>query len=207
MSVKFSVIMTLFDTCHFLPRALMGLLRQEHEAWELLIAQDGPLTDEQTRAFSPRRVLEEVADLAGEHRLELFVLPRAEGCVGNVGRRRLLKQAVGDYVCWVNHDNLIAPRYLAAHAENVVAEPGCLSLVRIDYWKGGRFRGTLPPAKGPLSYGNVDLLNFALPLTTARELAFPSTHDRRYDADWHTFSSAQRALKTRQHPHIVGVHF
>ena len=123
--------MTVFEPFDLLPRAMTSVCRQEHTEWELLVVVDGPPP---AGPLAPRQVVEQMRTSFPRNRFGLWELPRAAGCYGNVGRHFALQQARGDYVCWVNHDNLISPRDLAADAENANKTPGCLSIVDIDLW-------------------------------------------------------------------------
>ena len=106
MPVKFSLIMTVFDSFHLLPRALSCVVQQVNTNWELLIAVDG---ESPTNRFAPRRLVQQIRRHHTKQRIDVWELPREKGCYGNVGRNFCLQRATGDYVCWINHDNLITP--------------------------------------------------------------------------------------------------
>ena len=200
--MKFSIAMTAFDTYCFLPRAIACVLQQEHVDWELLLVCDGPTPSDD---FDPERMLARARRRAPGRRMECWRLPRAEGCYGNVARRFALEQATGDYVCWVNHDNLIAPRYLAAHAENIRKSPGCVSVVDIAYWRNAVPHGPFPRA---LRRSRIDLLNFAAPTELCRRVdAFGDGMSREYAADWRVFDALRRLAPVERRAGIVGTHF
>lgn len=202
MSPTFSLVMTAFDTFHFLPRALSGVITQEHDAWELLVVIDGPAPES---PFSPHRLLAPLKRRLPNRRIECRELPRAEGCWGNVARNFGLRQSAGDYVCWINHDNLISPQYLAAHAANVRKSPGCVSVVDIDYWRDSRWHGRYPRR---LARSKIDLLNFAVPREAALAIdAFGGAATRVYAADWLVFDACRRGRPVEHNPVLVGAHF
>lgn len=202
MSSTFSIVMTVFQPWELLPRAITCVLRQEHPHWELLLVVDGPPP---RGPFAPKKVVEQLRRHSPGRRIELFELPRAEGCYGNAGRNFALEKARGDYVCWVNHDNLISPGYLAAHAKNVEKQPGCLSVVDVDLWVGDRYHGVYPRR---FARSRIDLLCFAVPLPTAREVnAFGDEAQRIYAADWLTFDACQKRLPIEHNRGVVGAHF
>ena len=202
MPTRFSIIMTVFESWHFLPRALSCVMQQDYPHWELILAVDGPA---QPGPFSPQQLVHQVRRQTAPRRVEILSLPRAEGCFGNVGRHRALDHATGDYVCWVNHDNLIAPQYLSAHARNVAESPGCLSVVDIDLWKQGRYFGRYPRR---FAVNQIDLLCFAVPLATARAVnAFGGDATTVYAADWLTFDACQKLLPVKHNRQLVGTHF
>lgn len=195
--------MTAFETFDLLPRALACLLNQVHTAWELLIVVDGP--PPRSGRFAPRRLVAQLKARFGGRRIEVHHLPRAAECYGNVARNFGLQQAGGDYVCWVNHDNLVAPDYLAAHAENIVKRPGCLSVVDIDLWKGDRYHGRYPRR---FAAGRIDLLCFAAPTELAlRVNAFGGAASRVYAADWLAFDACRKIAPVVHNRRLVGTHF
>ena len=194
--------MTVFKPYELLPRAVACVMQQEHPAWELLMMLDGSAP---TGRFSPRRIAARINRHLGSERIAVHELPRAAGCHGNVARFEALQHARGDYVCWVNHDNLIVPRYLSAHAENFREEPRCVSVVDVDLWKQDRFYGTYPRR---LARSRIDLLCFAVPLETAREInAFGDAMSRVYAADWLVFDACRKLLPVRHNRRVVGTHF
>lgn len=202
MTPLFSIVMTVFETFPLLPRAMNCVARQSCGEWELLVVADGAVP---AGAFSPRRLVQQMQRRCPGKRIEFRQEPRAEGCYGNVARHRALELARGEYVCWVNHDNLIASDYLEAHRENIHAEPGCLSVVDIDLWKQDRYHGVYPRR---FAASNIDLLNFAVPLETARQVqAFGPAMQQIYAADWHTFAACRKRLTIRHNRRIVGTHF
>lgn len=202
MKPKFSLLMTVYEPWELLPRALACLGQQTWPYWELWLLIDGPCP---TGEYDPRRIVHSFRRHQPQHAVELCELPRAAGCFGNVSRHAGLKFATGDYVCWINHDNLIAPDYLATHAANIAQSPGCVSVVGIDYWRGGVCHGPFPRA---LSRSRIDLLNFSVPTTLARQVqAFGPANQERYAADWDTFAACRLLAPVVQTHRIVGTHF
>jgi hypothetical protein len=202
VTTTFSIVMTVFEPFELLPRAMMNVCRQEYADWELLLVVDGPAPKGR---FSPKTAADQLRRHFPGKRIDIWELPRAEGCYGNAGRRFALDHAGSDYVCWVNHDNLIAPRYLAAHAANIEKTPGCLSVVDVDLWVGDRYHGVYPRR---FARSKIDLLCFAIPLATAREVdAFGGTAAKVYAADWITFAACQKLLPIEHYHGVVGTHF
>lgn len=200
--MRFSIIATVFEPLLLLPRLIACVSQQTHRDWELLLFVDGPSP---RGAFHPRRILTQARKCCPEQRIELWELPRAAGCFGNIGRHEGLKHARGAYVCWVNHDNLIAPEYLAAHCENIERRPGCLSVVDVELWKRDRYYGRYPRR---FACGGIDLLCFAVPLATAQSVnAFGGEMSRIYAADWLVFDACRRELPLEHNRRLVGTHF
>lgn len=200
--MQFSIVMTLFETPHFLPRAISTLLQQTNSDWELILVSDGPFPDS---PYHPEKLKKNLLTFHPELRWRNFETAAAPGCFGNRARHFGLQQANGNYICWVNHDNLILPNYLEAQQENITRTPDCLSLVDIELWQNHLYRGRFPKA---LRRSRIDLLNIALPRKTALEIdAFGKQVERIYAADWNLFAEASKHLKIEWNHQVAGTHF
>ncbi len=139
---------------------------------------------------------------------KLIVATRRPGAWGNIARNIGLKQATGEHVVWVNHDNIIFPGYLEAHAKNFEAEPNCVSVVNIELNTKNYWARCLP--KEPIKRSHIDLMNFAMPTKVAIEIdAFGEQHAELYAADWEVFDQARKRLPVvrSQCQDVLGVHF
>ena len=91
------------------------------------------------------------------------------------------------------------------HYRNIRRQPDCLSVVDIDLWKEDRYWGRFPRA---YRCGKIDLLCYALPTRTARELkAFGAQTQHLYAADGKLFDAATRLLPIEHQRRVVGTHF
>lgn len=202
MPTSFSIVMTVFEPFHLLPRALSCVIQQGYTNWELLIVIDG---DSPSNQFVPRKLVQQLQQHHPELRIQIWNLKRAAGCFGNVSRNFALKHVTGDYICWVNHDNLITPDYLDAHLQNIKKTPGCLSVVDIQLWKNDRYFGRYPRR---FAASQIDLLCYALPAETARRVnAFGGPAERVYAADWLAFDACRKLIPLEHNRHLVGTHF
>lgn len=198
--MKFSVLMSAWHPYELLEHAIACVEHQTHGEWELIVGSDGEMPKRYKRIVNLFR-----ARLKDSVRLVEF--QRKEGCYGNHVRRELMAHASGEYVVWVNHDNIIFPDYLQSHVENINESPGCVSVVPITLRVGGQSKGLWPAA---IRIGRIDLLNFAIPLSLAREVnAFAVHEERVYAADWHVVGRSilrSKLIKSsRRSP--VGIHF
>src|SRR5262245_1874143 len=177
----FSVVITVQQKDQiFLPRAATCLLNQSFQDFEVLIMVDGetPLSE-----YDPHQICAKTIPA------QVMYLPRSN-TVGFRERNRSLQLAKGEYVAWLNVDNLVYPHWLQYHHENLLTSPGAVSVVNIQYWQRANYWGILPRA---LAYGEFDLLNFALPLALARKLNVfgPDVENIAY-ADWVAFDRASK---------------
>ncbi len=199
--VKFSVIMSVWEPWEYTRHAIASLVAQTHRDWELILVSDGdmnPVVDVFLRVFQH----------FPNNRFKIVGSPRVEGIWGNRARRLGLDYCEGDYVCWVNHDNIVFPDYLASHARNVEAAPGCLSVVNIECWVRSRYYGVFPFGEPRLS--KIDLMNFAMPLSVAKTVdAFGPVMEKIHHADWLTYEAASKFIPVVRVPADsvpVGIH-
>jgi hypothetical protein len=106
-----SVVTPTFNRSARLGRMVSSVLAQTHPRWELLIGDDG--SDDDTP-----KVMEALA--AGDERIRAFTLDH--GGVA-AARNRLLDEAKGDVVVYLDDDNLMAPGWLRAVAWFFSARP------------------------------------------------------------------------------------
>ena len=127
--------------------------------------------------------------------VECDLPPGAAGPWGHALRRQGLAMAAGKYVCWVSHDNLLHPHYLAAHAAHAAKADPCVSLVAADYWDRLTYLGRRPDGAGPPAPGSFDLVSLALPAKEAAEAgAFAAKYDYLREAGWHALEVLAPAL-------------
>lgn len=135
---RFSIVMPVWNTrASWLRQAIASVRAQIYDDWELLIADDAS-DDPACRAV--------LAGLAGDARMTVTRLAARLGISG--ASNAALAQARGDWVVFLDHDDVLVPHALAAMACHVAADPG-LALVFSDedqlvdgrrvapYFKGG----------------------------------------------------------------------
>ncbi len=177
----FSIVITVHAGDQiFLPRAVTGLVNQTFKDFEVIVVVDG---EDPLRPYDPHLVCGKTLPATVVYR------PRSN-TIGFRERHHSLGLARGQYVAWLNVDNLTYPHWLACHRENVTAGPGAISVVNIQYWQRHDYWGVLPRA---LAYGHLDLLNYALPLDLARRVGvFGPDTERIPHADWLAFERCAR---------------
>jgi len=213
--MKFTVVVTVFQREHLIPRILHGLASQTHEDWDAIFISDGPHTE------AKKSVLTFAVNTGLAIRWTTG--SRRPGVFGNHLRRQGLEAATGDYVCFVGHDCLIDPEYLANHKRAIYSHlEDILSVVQCRYWtlrdpktgvKMGTelYQGLLPPTgESPekFQHGSVDLTSMAFPRDAALEHGVFS-HDlmRKYGADWWSFDKCRKHLLVVFTPGVVCAHF
>jgi glycosyltransferase involved in cell wall biosynthesis len=97
-----SVIIPCYNYAHFLPDALASVIAQSFTDWELIVVDDG----------STDATLTTARQLIGQHpdrRMRLFHQPnQGNAAARNTGAAR----AVGEYIMYLDADDLLAPTYL-----------------------------------------------------------------------------------------------
>lgn len=108
-----SIILPSFDRLRFLRPAVDSVLAQSLTDWELLIADDG--SGEDTRGY--------LRALASDARIKLIWLTHSGAPA--IVRNAALRQACGEYVAFMDSDDLWAPTKLERQLEELRARPGC----------------------------------------------------------------------------------
>jgi Glycosyl transferase family 2 len=177
----FSVVITVYEGDQiFLPRAMTGLLNQTFKDFEVIVVVDG---ETPLRPYDPHHVCGKTIPATVVYR------PRSN-TIGFRERHHSLQLVRGEYVVWLNGDNLVYPNWLSCHHENLAGNLGAISVVNIQYWLRHDYWGVLPTA---LAYGHLDLLNYALPRELARRAnVFGPDTERIPHADWIAFERCAR---------------
>jgi glycosyltransferase involved in cell wall biosynthesis len=184
----FSVVITAYEQDQiFLPRAMTGLLNQTFQDFEVIVVVDG---EEPLRPYDPHSICQKSLPA------QIVYRPRSR-TIGFRERHYSLELAKGEYIVWLNVDNLVYPNWLQNHHDNLRDNPGAISVVNIQYWQKQDYWGVLPRR---LAYGEMDLLNYALPLELARRLnIFGPDEERIAHADWIAFERCSREASVVWH--------
>jgi len=100
---KISVILTSYNRPHWLDKAIRSIYEQEYQNWELLILDDYSTLDEVIHVIRKWQIQ--------DPRIKRLIVPRKVGYVSplwNMG----LDQARGDYICFLDDDNMRREEYL-----------------------------------------------------------------------------------------------
>ncbi|WP_299615915.1 glycosyltransferase family 2 protein [uncultured Tateyamaria sp.] len=114
--MKFSCIMTTFDDRDILVQSVNSLLHQTHSDFELLLVDDG--SGPETKAV-----------LAGFDDPRIMLLEQSNDGLSSA-RNRALHHATGDYICFLDADDVRAPWALADVAAAIEASAPELIIVR-----------------------------------------------------------------------------
>jgi glycosyltransferase involved in cell wall biosynthesis len=106
-----SIIMPAFNAERYVGKAVRSVLDQSWHHWELIIINDGS-TD------GTKDVLASFTD----PRIKVFHQPNAGV---SITRNRALDMAQGDYVAFLDADDILPPRGLGSRAELLLGDPGC----------------------------------------------------------------------------------
>jgi glycosyltransferase involved in cell wall biosynthesis len=122
MSPLISLITTVYNRQHYLQAAIHSVLAQTHSNFELLIWDDG--SNDESLPIAQRFAQQ-------DSRIKVFAAPHQ-------GRALALQaaheQATGDYLGWVDSDDLLAATALAETATILETHPP-IGLVYTDYWR------------------------------------------------------------------------
>lgn len=151
----FSVLVPSYNQANFLTEALDTLLAQTYPHWEALVVNDGS-TDDTAQVAA--------AYAARDARVRVFNKPN--GGVGSALNEGL-RQAQGDWICWLSSDDKFLPDKLQLHADACRENPAAVFfhtdyLVLLEEQKrtvgSGRNPGSVPPR--PLQLLNLFQCNY-----------------------------------------------
>jgi len=196
--VFFSVVITVHEQDQiFLPRAVTCLLNQSFRDFEVIVVVDG---DDRLAPYDPDLICRKTLPARVVYR------PRSR-TIGFRERNYSLRLVEGEYVAWLNVDNLVYPNWLQSHHDNLREAPGAVSVVNVQYWQRQDYWGVLPRT---LAYGHLDLLNYAVPVELARRLdLFGPDVETIPHADWIAFERCAREAAVVWHPDqpVCACHF
>jgi glycosyltransferase involved in cell wall biosynthesis len=108
-----SIIVPTFGRLKYLRPTVASVLRQTLEDWELIIADDG--SDEETRGY--------LRSLRADRRIRLVWLMHTG--IPALVRNAALREARGEYVAFLDSDDLWSPEKLSRQVEILRARPEC----------------------------------------------------------------------------------
>jgi len=138
--VTFSVLIAAYNAARFLPAAFESIAAQTHEAWELIVVEDGSRdeTEVLVKAFAAR---------LPHHRIRYDNPGINQGVAA--ARNRLLALAETDAVAFLDADDQWTPTHLA-DLNRALEQGAALAFSGIELWDGDRHQtmGTyLPDAR------------------------------------------------------------
>ena len=98
MSSKISILMAVYNAAPYLRESIESIRRQTFKEWELIAIDDASTDDS-------RAILSNYAE--ADPRIRLISLPHNGG--QGKARNEGLRQAQGDYICFVDSDDCLAP--------------------------------------------------------------------------------------------------
>ncbi|MDE6654885.1 MAG: glycosyltransferase, partial [Muribaculaceae bacterium] len=122
-----SIIVPVYNVEEFLPRCVESVIAQSYPDWELILVDDGSLDG------SP-----EICDSYADKDSRIKVIHKSNGGVSearNVG----IRAATGEWICFIDSDDYVAPRYLEA----MLSKSGDADIV-ISGWEYAGLRKSFP---------------------------------------------------------------
>lgn len=144
---KVSVIMPSYNTAGLIAEALDSVLAQEYRDFEVIVINDGsPDTADLERVLAPYR--QRIVYLKQENR-------RASGA-----RNNGIQHARGEYLAFLDSDDIWTPRYLQIQMQHLDADPSldmiyCDCLIIGEGPQAGRTHMHFCPSHGPASFEGI----------------------------------------------------
>lgn len=123
---RVSVIMIFYNAERFLDEAIGSVVGQTHESWELLLVDDGS-TD------GSRRIAERYADKHPE-RICCLEHPGRVNRGMSAARNRGLREARGEYIAFLDADDVWSPEKLERQVAILDAQPEAAMVVGLTEW-------------------------------------------------------------------------
>lgn len=142
MTVRFSIITPARNQERYLEQALCSVLTQEHRDWELLVVDDA--STDGTGA---------IAEAFARQDPRIRVLRHADGAHrGAAASRNLaIREATGEYVAFLDADDMFLPNRLAAHARVIAGHPGLAGIYGMARWQFESTGRTVTENLGPVA--------------------------------------------------------
>lgn len=118
MSLKVSVIVACYNVENYISKSIQSILQQRYSNLELIVVNDGS-TD------NSLQILNEIA--AKDNRLKIISQPN-QGV--SIARNNALKIAQGEYVCFVDGDDWLAPDTLEVLVQHAAYDLVCCSFYK-----------------------------------------------------------------------------
>lgn len=112
MSSKISILMAVYNAAPYLRESIESIRRQTFKEWELIAIDDASTDDS-------RAILSNYAEADPRIRLISLLHNGGQGKARNEG----LRQAQGDYICFVDSDDCLAPDALQKIVDRFEAQP------------------------------------------------------------------------------------
>ncbi|MBD3296370.1 MAG: glycosyltransferase, partial [Candidatus Omnitrophica bacterium] len=117
---KISVIIPVFDEDKYVKEAIDSVLSQSYDAFELIIVDDGS-TD------NTRKVLDKYTD----PRIKIFYRDNGGQCAA---RNYGIRESSGEYIKFLDADDIINPEHLMSQYEAIKDSPGCVASCKWAYF-------------------------------------------------------------------------
>lgn len=114
MQPLLSIIIPVFNRAHCIGETLQSIQQQEYTHWECIVVDDG----------STDTSVETVAAFAkADSRIQLFERPQTLPKGANACRNYGFEQSKGDYINWLDSDDLMSPDKLICQVQRLIENP------------------------------------------------------------------------------------
>lgn len=205
MSSKVSIITANYNKKTFLSETINSLLAQNYTNWELIFVDD----------HSTDGSFEFVRSEFKDKRIKCFKLEECSGA--NVCRNYGLKEATGEYIVFLDSDDLLTPGCLETRVNKMEQDPG----LHMCVFAMGNFHRTIgddthvwrPRTKNAL----IDFLQHHLPWSILQPIwkkevlvssgGFDISFGRLQDVEFHTRLLFEEQLNFKQFPEIIDCYY
>jgi glycosyltransferase involved in cell wall biosynthesis len=165
---KISVIIPTYERLNSLTECIESVVKQNYDNLEILVCHDGPSENFEKYRFD-------------DDRIKFFQTEKKENKYGTEARNLLLKKAEGDYVIFLDDDNLLYDDYLNKMTSLIDDRTGMV-VCRIHF-NDKNWTNLILPRKNEILPCEIDSLNVLIESSVAKSVKWDNIdigHDHRY---------------------------
>lgn len=172
--MKFSIVVPTYKRPALLKEALVNILNQTYINYEVLICSDG---------YDPA---DEAIVNEFDNRFKYYFIENKGKQFGHRQRNAMMLNLTGDFVLWVDDDNIIYPNYLEIASSKCLPNTGIV-IHNIKHNEVG-----IIPKTNSITYYEIDTLNFIVKTSLAKTIKWD---EQQYWADFTFIKTCENACK------------
>jgi len=190
--IKFSIIIPTYKRVDLLNRAIISVLNQNYNNYEVLICSDGYSEEDEKCVLNindNRFIYNHIEKIKVKN-------------YGSFQRNAMILKCNGDYTIWLDDDNTIKKDYLSFSNNEIIENKYAMLICKIMHNKSG-----IIPKKNEINLAEIDTLNAMIKTDIAKKIIWGTL----YDSDFYFIKEAEKHclknnLKIGFFEKIIGIH-
>lgn len=161
--MKFSIITPTFKRPFSLTRCINSVLKQTYENYEMLVCSDGhdEITKNIIKEFDDNRIKYLYVDMSND--------------IGSTPRNYSAGESSGDYIIYLDDDNIIYPNFLEILSKNITDKTGMVIHKTYNCLVNG-----IIPKERKISHGDIDSLSVCVKNDIAKSIKWEKIYEHDY---------------------------